>query len=96
MARKRRARQERPTVLTSLTEEQARWLRAGRDTPGGVYIPITADEVPYALAGTGAAEIREVPRSGGTRGPRDPRPCEWVDRYLIPTEIGLALLRVHR
>lgn len=81
-----------PAILTSLTASQARWLRDARDTEGGVYVGLTAGPEPSELVEGSAATFREVPRMGGTCGPRDPRPCEWTDAYLVPTAYGLDLL----
>lgn len=79
--------------LYSLSQNQARWLKAARDAEGGAYVPLTAGPEPHQLVEAGAATYREVWQTGGTRGPRDPRPCEWVDTYIVPTEEGLELLR---
>ena len=89
-----RARPDRgaPAILTSLTASQARWLRDARDTEGGAYVGLTAGPEPVELVEGSAAAFREVPRMGGTCGPRDPRPCEWTDTYLVPTAYGLDLL----
>lgn len=79
--------------LHSLTQDQARWLTSARDTDGGAYVPITAGREPIDLVDAGAAVFREVRQvSTTTRGPRDPRPCEWTDTYIVPTEHGLELL----
>lgn len=79
--------------LYSLTNRQAQWLTSARDTDGGAYVGIAAGPEPYDLVEAGAATFREVRQSSGTRGSRDHRPCEWTDRYLVPTDHGLDLLR---
>lgn len=81
----------KPAQIYSLTGDQARWLREGRDTDGGVYVSVVRSGS-GELVDAGLAEYRAVRRSGGTRGPRDPRPCEWTDYYLVPTPTGLELL----
>lgn len=92
-ARRKRSKAPAAPVLYSLTQRQAVWLVAARDTEGGAYIPITAGPEPGELVEAGAATYREVRQTGGTLGPRDPRPCQWTDTYLVPTELGLELLR---
>jgi hypothetical protein len=79
--------------LYSLSQRQAQWLVRARDTDGGAYVPMTAGPEPHDLVEAGAATYREVRQSSGTRGPRDQRPCEWTDIYIVPTEHGLELLR---
>ena len=81
--------------LYSLTQEQARWLTAARDTEGGAYVPMDAGREPCDLFEAGAAALREVRRSSGTHGVHDSRPCEWTDTYLVPTAHGLELLAKH-
>lgn len=84
-----------PTKIWSLSENHLRWLKAAAESPEGEYIPL-GDDV-WALVEGGAAEIREVARSSDTtRSVHDLRPCTWTDRYLIPTEWGLELLRKHK
>jgi hypothetical protein len=89
-----------PPRLYSLTANQARWLTEARDAVVlgrlGAYIPITAGCEPGELVEAGAATFHEEHRRDGTRGPHDPRQCEWTDYYLVPTEHGLELLRGHR
>jgi hypothetical protein len=97
VARKRKPVQPAtPPVLYSLSQRQAQWLTDARDTVGGAYVPVTeAARDAHLLVEAGAAQYREVRQSSGTRGPRDPRPCEWTDTYIVPTEHGLELLRRH-
>jgi hypothetical protein len=93
MARNRRpVPQAAAPRLHSLTKNQARWLSDARDTEGGAYVGCTVGPEPYTLVEAGAATFREVRRTSGTKGPTDPRPCEWTDTYLVPTEHGLELL----
>jgi hypothetical protein len=80
-------------VLTSLTQRQRQWLIEARDTPGGAYIGLVSGPEPYELVEAGLATFREERCEGGSRGPRDPRPCTWTDTYLVPTEIGLKVLK---
>lgn len=96
MARKRKTAAPTAARLYSLTQEQARWLTDARDTDGGVYVGVTAGSAVFALVDGGAATYREVRQCSGTRGVHDPRPCEWTDFYLVPTELGLELLRASR
>lgn len=94
MRRKRKpARPVAAPVLYSLSQNQAEWLIRARDTDGGAYVGMTSGPEPHVLVEAGAATYREVRQSSGTRGPHDPRPCEWTDYYLVPTELGLELLR---
>jgi len=80
-----------PPRLYSLGASQARLLRdALAQLPQGVYIGVCSTD--EGLCEGGAAELREEHRSGGTRSVSDPRPCEWTERYLVPTACGLELL----
>jgi hypothetical protein len=90
--RKVHVEQPEPDKLYSLTQRQAWWLTSARDTAGGAYVAITAGPEPYDLVDGGAAAFREVRQSSGARSVHDPRPCEWTDVYLVPTEYGLELL----
>lgn len=93
MARKRKpAAPCAPKAIYSLTQRQAEWLRTARDTDGGAYLGSMAGPDIYELIEAGAATCREDRRSGGSRWTHDPRPCEWTESYLVPTELGLELL----
>jgi len=67
-------------------------LREAAAKPEGVYLSVCGTPGSGELLEGGAAAVREEHRSGGTRGVHDDRPCEWTDLYLVPTELGLALL----
>lgn len=88
----RRGEPTAPQRLCSLSLRQADWLRRARDTDGGIYLPLTTPSDIYALVDGGVATLREVKRSSGTKSVHDPRPCEWIDHYLVPTEYGVSLL----
>lgn len=63
-----------PALLTSLTGEQAAFLREAAEKRGGVYVPINRGTVASSLAEGGAATFREVSQTGGGRSASDPRP----------------------
>lgn len=96
MARKRKATPEPATPkLYSLTGVQAEWLRKARaGGADGCYLPITSSGW-GELVDAGAATLREVAQTGGTRSATDNGPCRWTDHYLMPTERGLELLAHH-
>lgn len=80
-------------TLTTLSRVQADYLAEARDTPGGVYVPLTGRaQIATELVDGGAAEYREDRQQGGTKGPHDLRPCTWTDYYIVPTALGLRLL----
>lgn len=79
-------------TLYSLTQRQARWLTAARDTEGGAYVGISAGTEPHELVDAGVANFREVHQVGGTRSALDARPCEWTDYYLVHTDREIELL----
>lgn len=87
-----------PALLTSLTGEQAAFLREATEKRGGVYVPINRGTVALAssLVEGGAATFREVSQTGGGRSASDPRPCVWTDIYLVPTQHGRRLLEAER
>lgn len=98
MARKRREPVEQlPPLLYSLTFDQAQILREARDTEGGAYLAHVGliSRVAHGLVDGGCAGIREEHRIDphSTRSVSDPRPCEWTDRYLVPTAYGIKLLQ---
>lgn len=95
-ARKRAAPAAQPSRLYSLTGEQARTLRDARANveagEPGLYWSWCGLPGAAELVDGSCAEVVEIPQSGGTRSVSDPRPCEWVDRYIVPTAYGLELL----
>jgi hypothetical protein len=83
---------KRLAPLTSLTGEQANWLRRARDAPNGEYVPTGGGAEPARLVDSGLAKFREVRQTSETLS-LSGRPCEWSDFYLLPTRDGLAMLR---
>jgi hypothetical protein len=84
--------------VIGLTGNQLRALREAIDAgTEGAYIGISSSigREAGALVDAGLATIREEPQSGGTRGPWDPRPCEWTDRFLVPTDAGRRASEVY-
>lgn len=81
----------------SLSADSASLLREASQSPGGVYVPITGLRGnPDSLVESGLATYREVRQVSDTpRSVRDPRPCEWTDLYLVPTQEGLDMLAKH-
>jgi hypothetical protein len=90
--RKNEGAAKRLAPLTSLTEEQAIWLRRARDAPNGEYVPNGRGTEPARLVDSGLAKFREVRNVSDTPS-LSGRPCEWTDYYLLPTREGLAMLR---